>query len=279
MKIFLIDFENVRCEGLNGIDALTEDDEVVVFYSDKANTITFDTMHKLTFCKAKLSYYKIRRGGQNALDFQMASYLGYLISTNIDTDGVEFYLISRDSGFDFVIDFWESGNINIKPKVKRFYSVRAVFAKPKLRAPVQKPPIALKPLDMIAETNKTTEIEPLETPEIVEVTLVKSDEPVEIVEVESAKITEVIEIVEVAEPAEEESAEYAETHESAEVPEVPAHEADAETIEAVARLLSESKSSHELYIGTVKRFGQKKGVEIYRNIKSQFFTKKASSTA
>jgi len=201
MRIFLIDFENVHSEGMAGVDTLTDNDEVVIFYSANADTVSFELLHKLMFCKAKLSYFKIRRGGRNALDFQLSSYLGYLVSTRRDA---EFYLISKDNGFDFVIDFWESGCIDVKPDIKRFYTVKAVFG--------QKPRAITEADEAIIEVS--------EIPEIVEVTLVNE-----------------------------------------------ANEDD----EIVERLLADSKSSHELYISTVKKFGQKKGVEIYRNIKSRFF--------
>jgi hypothetical protein len=231
MRIFLIDFENVHSEGLAGVDFLTETDEVVIFHSNNADTITFEMMHKLMFSKAKLSYYKVRRGGRNALDFQMSSYLGYLVNASIGSDNVEFYLISKDNGFDFVIDFWESGNINIKPKVKRFYTIKAAFAQTKpARAPKSKlipetPPIVNDPPVIEA-------VLPVE-----EVPVIIEDIPVVIVEVPIAVITD-------------------------------------DNSEEVDKLLSESNSAHELYISTVKRFGQKKGVEIYRNIKSRFITKK-----
>ena len=38
MKIFLIDFENVHSDGLNGVDLLSENDEVVIFYSNNGYT-------------------------------------------------------------------------------------------------------------------------------------------------------------------------------------------------------------------------------------------------
>lgn len=125
MKIYLIDFENVHSEGMTGVDLLSEDDEVVIFYSANADSISFDVLHKLMFCKAKLSYFKIRRGGKNALDFQLSSYLGYRLGSD---PTAEFYIISRDSGFDFVLDFWSYGYVNLTPTLSRFLSLKAVAA-------------------------------------------------------------------------------------------------------------------------------------------------------
>ena len=41
-RVFLIDFENVKSAGLNGILGLTEDDTVCFFYSENAETMTLD---------------------------------------------------------------------------------------------------------------------------------------------------------------------------------------------------------------------------------------------
>jgi hypothetical protein len=124
MKIYLIDFENVHSEGMQGVDNLTEEDEVVIFYSQNADSISFDVLHKLMFCKAKLNYFKIRRGGKNALDFQLSTYLGYRTLTNPQA---EFYIISKDAGFDFVIDFWSYGYVAAQPIIRRFVSLKSVF--------------------------------------------------------------------------------------------------------------------------------------------------------
>ena len=47
----------------------------------------------------------------NALDFQLSSYFGYLIGTNVDNS---FIIYSNDTGFDPVIDFWTVKGINVK---------------------------------------------------------------------------------------------------------------------------------------------------------------------
>lgn len=47
MAVYLIDFENVHSDGLKGIDQLSADDRVYLFYSQNADTITFDMHFKL----------------------------------------------------------------------------------------------------------------------------------------------------------------------------------------------------------------------------------------
>jgi len=109
---------------MTGVDHLTDADEVVIFYSNNADSVSFDILHKLMFCKSKLSYYKIKRGGKNALDFQLSCYLGYRICMNPEA---EFFIISKDNGYDFVLDFWECGYTRTEPNIRRFSNIKTLL--------------------------------------------------------------------------------------------------------------------------------------------------------
>ena len=105
MKTYLVDFENVKSKGLTGIDRLTEDDHVIIFYSENSDTISFE-MHCLVMkAKASVDYMKVRVGGKNALDFQLSTLLGYLVAKG---DNTHLFIISNDKGFDKLHDFWEN---------------------------------------------------------------------------------------------------------------------------------------------------------------------------
>lgn len=105
MRAFLIDFENVKSAGLVGIETLGMDDQVVILYSVNSNTISFEMHQKIMSCAANVEYYQIRRGGKNSLDFQLSSLLGYLLASGLYT---HLYIVSNDSGFDALYDFWTS---------------------------------------------------------------------------------------------------------------------------------------------------------------------------
>lgn len=110
MAIYLIDYENIK--NLTGISRLSADDTAVIFYSKNANTMTFDTHNELVSSKAKIEYKFVSVGGKNALDFQLSTYLGYLINTV--KSKTEFCIISRDNGFSYLISFWKKEkNIDI----------------------------------------------------------------------------------------------------------------------------------------------------------------------
>ncbi len=103
MKAFLIDFENVKSKGLTGIEVLTPEDKVIIFYSENSDTISFDMHRKVLTCKADIEYLKVRVGGKNALDFQLSTLLGYILAKG-QYDSI--FIISGDKGFDKLHDFW-----------------------------------------------------------------------------------------------------------------------------------------------------------------------------
>lgn len=112
MSIYLIDYENTK--NLVGINNLSSADKVIIFYSKKANTLSFDSHKDIMNSKAQIEYKFVDVGAQNALDFQLGSYLGYLIRQNENTE-VSYNIVSKDKGFAYVASFWQNErNITIK---------------------------------------------------------------------------------------------------------------------------------------------------------------------
>jgi len=46
MNYFLVDYENVKTHGLDGISKLNDNDIVCIFYSDNADTLSFRSTSK-----------------------------------------------------------------------------------------------------------------------------------------------------------------------------------------------------------------------------------------
>ena len=111
MAIYLVDFENTGYNGLKGIERLTEEDQVHLFYSSNADKLTFDIHLSIMASKAKIFYYKVEIGAKNALDFQLATYLGALTVSNPEES---FYIVSNDDGFHYIVQFWKQRQINIQ---------------------------------------------------------------------------------------------------------------------------------------------------------------------
>ena len=110
MATYLIDYENVNKDGLNGVSRLTEKDRVIIFYSAKADRMTFGLHRRLNETKATVEYRRVDVGGHNALDFQLATWLGFLISQD---SSEEYCIVSNDRGFEFLAGFWRKPLYNV----------------------------------------------------------------------------------------------------------------------------------------------------------------------
>lgn len=98
MRIFYADYENIQSAGLEGIDRLTEDDRLYVFYSVHAETIKIGVVNQILNSLAKVEFVEADAGTENALDFQLVAGL----FANISEEN-EYYIVSRDTGFDAAI--------------------------------------------------------------------------------------------------------------------------------------------------------------------------------
>lgn len=104
MAIYLVDYENTHY--LGGISGLSENDTVVVFYTQNSSSLSFDAHKEILQAQAKILYKYVDTGGKNALDFQLSTYLGCLIGEK-QADEQQLYIVSKDKGFYYVSKFWE----------------------------------------------------------------------------------------------------------------------------------------------------------------------------
>ena len=106
-RFFLVDYENVSDGGLHGFFDLTEDDTVALFYTQNANKISIDFFEiaMRSDKAANIAFIKVNPGNQ-ALDLQLASYLGALMASA--EDDCAFYIVSKDKGFQCLIPFWSA---------------------------------------------------------------------------------------------------------------------------------------------------------------------------
>ena len=121
MAIYLIDFENVHSDGLKGIERLAENDVCYVFYSEHAGVLTFNIHKKIIESRAKIYYVEAQVGMKNALDFQLVSYLGYMIRENQEAS---YCVISNDRAFALVADFWKKKGVDVASAVSLAAAVR-----------------------------------------------------------------------------------------------------------------------------------------------------------
>lgn len=109
MAVFYVDFENVHDAGLEGLNDLTANDRVILFYN-KEQKISIDGMLEINNCKAVIEYRKTLISGRNYLDFQLGTYLGYGMNEYRNEKVV---VVSKDSGFDSIVHFWKQEGVDI----------------------------------------------------------------------------------------------------------------------------------------------------------------------
>ncbi len=112
MNYYLVDYENVKSHGLDGIVKMPPEDVVSIFYSENADTMTFSLHQKLNETRAHVIYEKVEVGTKNALDFQLVTELGYLIRDMQDQD-VSFYIVSKDKGYGNTVTYWKKRGVRI----------------------------------------------------------------------------------------------------------------------------------------------------------------------
>lgn len=110
MNYYLVDFENVKKDGLDGIHKLSREDKVCIFYSKNADSITFDQHRRILESEASIELCKVDVGSKNALDFQLATQLGFLIA-NRTAD--QYYIVSKDKGFEILSGYWKSRGVSV----------------------------------------------------------------------------------------------------------------------------------------------------------------------
>lgn len=110
MGYYFVDYENVKTTGLNGINKLEQNDKVCILYSENADTLTFGLHKRINESKATITYQKVEVGSKNALDFQLVTFLGYEIA---NSNGEKYYIVSKDSGFNSVCNYWKRRRIDI----------------------------------------------------------------------------------------------------------------------------------------------------------------------
>lgn len=156
MKAYLIDFENVKSKGLTGIEQLSEDDKVIIFYSENSDTISFEMHRKVMTSNADIEYLKVRVGGKNALDFQLSTLLGYLLAKGLYT---HIMIISGDKGFDKLHDFW---NVSFADKNSVVVFRTQTIAQAVAFAASNRPP---KPAEEIIESEPIDELPIIPVPQ------------------------------------------------------------------------------------------------------------------
>ena len=170
MAYYLIDFENVKSRGMEGVELLTEEDTVCIFYSDNADSMTFDLHRKLNETKANIIYHKVAVGTKNALDFQLATYLGYLICEQ-QREGIHpnYFIVTKDNGFTSLMVYWKAQGVPVRIIRNLLWGKNPVAEQNLLTEEENETETVVTAAEDVAEQPQPTQPEPVE-PEPVEET-------------------------------------------------------------------------------------------------------------
>lgn len=106
--IYYVDSENV---GDSWIELLDDPEgRVIVFYTGRSPRIAYPQVIRLMNASHMPEFVECYEGN-NGLDFQLVSYLGYELHTDSSN---EMIIVSNDTGFDAVVHFWKDRGMDIK---------------------------------------------------------------------------------------------------------------------------------------------------------------------
>ncbi|MBP5469427.1 MAG: hypothetical protein J6Z11_09300, partial [Candidatus Riflebacteria bacterium] len=83
------------------------DDKVCIFHSG-LKEISLEITEEIATTKAEINFININKPSnstKNYLDFQLSTYLGYLIAS---TGNANIYIVTKDNGYNSVINFWKN---------------------------------------------------------------------------------------------------------------------------------------------------------------------------
>jgi hypothetical protein len=129
----LLDYENVQPADLALLKA--EHFLIYIFLGSKQDKISFELAASVQEFGKRVNYIKASASGTNALDFYITYYLGQLV---LKDPKACFRIVSKDTGFDALIQHLQAQNIT----VSRVEDIQSIFRKlpkaPVLSTPPQK---------------------------------------------------------------------------------------------------------------------------------------------
>ena len=103
LATILVDYENVcTTDGLKGVEYLSENDTLIIFYSQCCEKIRAEYIDMIEKSQCEFKAYKLARSGKNALDFYIAAECGCLSASGES----QISIISKDKGFSAIADFF-----------------------------------------------------------------------------------------------------------------------------------------------------------------------------
>ena len=108
-KTFFIDSENVGDSWIALLEKAAADDTILVYYTMKSPHMNYRNIILLKESDKEITFIECNYGN-NALDFQLCTDLGYRAH---DIGDGEFIIVSNDTGYDAVVRFWKKRGVSV----------------------------------------------------------------------------------------------------------------------------------------------------------------------
>lgn len=108
-KVYLVDTENVGSTWKDLLPVKTGADQILLFFTENSPYVSYSDLQMILQFPDRFEMIKCNPG-KNGLDFQLVSYLGYLMKTATKANYV---IVSNDGGFDAVVKFWQDRGMSV----------------------------------------------------------------------------------------------------------------------------------------------------------------------
>ena len=106
---YLIDTENIGSAWTEVLPLVGRNDEILLFYTVNSPGIPYRDLQQIMSHLDQMELIPCNTG-RNGLDFQLSSYLGYLLRSSTKT---QYIILSKDTGYDPLIQFWKEKGVDI----------------------------------------------------------------------------------------------------------------------------------------------------------------------
>ena len=106
---YLIDTENVGSAWTELLPVLGRNDEILLFFTANSPGIPYKDLQQIMTHPFQMELMPCNTG-RNGLDFQLSSYLGYLLRSSAKA---QYVILSRDQGYDPLVQFWKERGADI----------------------------------------------------------------------------------------------------------------------------------------------------------------------
>lgn len=108
-NVYLVDTENVGTSWKILLEKKTKNDKIYLFYTENSPHISYADMLEIVQYPNAFEAISCHTG-KNALDFQLASYLGFLVKSAPKT---QYCIFAKDTGYDALVSFWSEKGYSV----------------------------------------------------------------------------------------------------------------------------------------------------------------------